>query len=304
VYLASHMLVADKLLRINLGGIVVGFKSAAPELELFAIDSHKEFISHDPAEITITVYNQPPNDLNLGVPSFGTAPWAYYETDQDAIFQMSTYSRGIFPRTDTLIIAPGSNQADLYVEQDLAAAYPVVPGLEFPQFSQGEMMATCFLSQRKGLQFHASGINAWGGRGFLFAGYSGTGKSTIAQIWRDSGSAKLLSDERVAVRLQGGQYWLYGTPCHSSVEDSSSPEKVPLERIFILRHADHNQSRRLKPAAAVAELAARSFLPFWDSKGMDLALEFLDELVQAIPCYELGFVPDASVIDFVTCLND
>ncbi len=289
---------------INLGGIVVGFKPANPEIRLFTFDSHKLFASNDIPEITICVSNYGPDRLDLGLSRFGSEFWSFYETKQGHVIRMYTRSRGIFPRTDTLIFKPGGDQADLFIEQDLAAAYPTLLGLELPPFILDEMMATCFLSQRKGMQFHACGINAWDGRGFLFVGYSGAGKSTTARIWRENGAAVLLSDERVAVRWQAGQYWLFGTPWHSSVEDSCSPEKVPLERIFILQHAPQNQARRLKPAAAVAELAARSYLPFWDPKGMELALEFLDELVQAIPCYELGFVPDASVIDFVTCLND
>jgi len=113
-----------------------------------------------------------------------------------------------------------------------------------------------------------------------------------------------LSDERVALRQQNGKYDLCGTPWHSRVEDSSSPEKVPLERIFILEHAPQNQVRRLRPAEAVAALAARAFLPFWDANLMALGLEFLDEITQSIPCYALRFVPDASVIDFIQCLND
>jgi hypothetical protein len=294
----------NKTLSINLGGVVVGFESAIPELGLYAIDSYRKFVSHEPPEITITVRNHGSSQLNLGTPRFGNNFWSFYETQQSNIIQMNTRSRGIFPRTDTLIFSPGGDLAELYVEQDLAAAYPTLPGLELPPFLLDEMMATSFISQRSGLHFHACGLNAWGGRGFLFAGYSGTGKSTLARIWRESGAAVLLSDERVAVRRLAGQYGLYGTPWHSEIEDSCSPERVPLERIFILEHAAQNRARRLRPAAAVAGLAARAFLPFWDPKGMERSLEFLDELTQAIPCYELGFVPDASVIDFIKCLND
>jgi len=36
---------------------------------------------------------------------------------------------------------------------------------------------------------------------------------------------------------------------------------------------------------------------------MDFTLGFLDELVQEVPGYELGFVPEDSVVDFVRCQN-
>ncbi len=293
-----------KSLNFNLGGVIVGFNSVPFELGLYSFDSHKKFICDDLPQITISVYNQPPLLPELGNPTFSNGFWSFYENGEINIFQMNTRSRGVFPRTDTLIFTPESDHADLYVEQDLAAAFPDLPGLEVPPYILDELMATSFLTQRKGLHFHACGLNAWGGRGFLFAGYSGTGKSTTARIWRENGAAALLSDERVAVRQESDQYWMYGTPWHSNVEDSCSPERVQLERIFILEHAAQNRVRRIRPVAAVAELAARSFLPFWNPKGLELALEFLDELTQSIPCYELGFVPDSSVIDFVKCLND
>ena len=31
---------------------------------------------------------------------------------------------------------------------------------------------------------------------------------------------------------------------------------------------------------------------------MTFTLQFLDELCQAVPCYELGFVPDQSAVEY------
>ena len=111
-----------------------------------------------------------------------------------------------------------------------------------------------------------------------------------------------MSDERVAVRVQNGRYWLYGTPWHSTAQVSSAAS-TPLGAIFILQHAPQNQARRLAPPEAVALLLVRAYLPFWDPAGMAFTLEFLDELCHSLPVYELGFVPDASVVDYVRCLS-
>lgn len=294
----------NQSLCIDLGGIVADFRPEDPELELFPVDSHLKFVSRNLPEITILVRNRAPGLHSLGGPRFEGGFWSFYESGPDDIFQMDTRIQGVFPRRDTLIFKPGGDRAELYVEQDLAAAYPELPGLEVPPILLDEMMASSFLSQRSGLHFHACGLKAQDGRGFLFTGYSGSGKSTTARIWRENGAADLLSDERVAVRRQEGRFWLHGTPWHSSLEDSCSPEKAPLERIFILEHAAQNQARRMRPVEAVAALAARSYLPYWDIKGMELTLEFLDSLVQAVPCYQLGFVPNASVIDYIQCLSE
>jgi len=76
---------------------------------------------------------------------------------------------------------------------------------------------------------------------------------------------------------------------------------VPLERVFIIQHADENRAVPLIPLDATSRLLVRSFPTFWDQKGMTFTLEFLSQLSQAVPCYELGFVPDESVVDFVRC---
>lgn len=81
-------------------------------------------------------------------------------------------------------------------------------------------------------------------------------------------------------------------------------EDAPLRRIFILRQAPSNQAVRISPTQAAAALLVRSFPALWSAPAMDFTLSFLSELCQAIPCYELGFVPDQSAVEYVRCLYD
>lgn len=55
----------------------------------------------------------------------------------------------------------------------------------------------------------------------------------------------------------------------------------------------------MSPIDATSRMIVRSFPTFWDKKGMEFTLGFIDELVTEVPCYELGFVPDKTVIDLV-----
>jgi len=50
-------------------------------------------------------------------------------------------------------------------------------------------------------------------------------------------------------------------------------------------------------------LLVRCFPPLWDAEGMRFTLDFCAHLVGEVPCYELGFVPDGSVVDFVRCVK-
>ena len=82
-----------------------------------------------------------------------------------------------------------------------------------------------------------------------------------------------------------------------------SPESFPLERIFVIHHASENSMSRLVNSEAVKALLARSFPPFWDAAGMAFTLTLLDELVCAVPCYDVGLVPDKSAVDFLRCVT-
>src|SRR5207244_13272703 len=91
---------------------------------------------------------------------------------------------------------------------------------------------------------------------------------------------------------------MYGTPWHGEAE-LSSPDRAPLKAIYLLRHGATNSLVTLRPAAAAAKLVACSFPPFHDSRGLDLTISVLDQVVKARPCYELCFTPDERVIALV-----
>ena len=53
-------------------------------------------------------------------------------------------------------------------------------------------------------------------------------------------------------------------------------------------------------AGAVRNMLKCSFPPLWDAGGMAAALELFHRVAISVPCAELAFVPDSSVIDVVT----
>ena len=163
-----------------------------------------------------------------------------------------------------------------------------------------EALIINLLAQGRGVLLHACAVSD-NGRGIIFPGTSGAGKSTLATLWEGQEGVTLLSDDRIIVRQREGRFWVYGTPWHGDAR-VASPEAVPLERIFIIQHASENKAIPMSPFDATSRLLVRSFPTFWDAGGMAFTLEFLDELSQAVSCYELGFVPDETVVDFVRCL--
>ena len=96
---------------------------------------------------------------------------------------------------------------------------------------------------------------------------------------------------------------MYGTPWHGEAA-YASPGSAPLARIFILEHGRGNVLTRLSPSQAVAELFARSFVPFHRHEYLDSALEFLQELVDAVPCYRYAFEPNEAAVERILEFRD
>ncbi len=163
----------------------------------------------------------------------------------------------------------------------------------------GQVLMICLLGQGRGLMVHACGI-AHEGQGYLFCGQSTHGKTTMAHLWE--GNATVLNDDRIILRRCNGRVWMYGTPWHGD-RAFVSPRGVPLDKLFFLSKGPRNSAVSLVPADACAMALARSFPPIWDYRAMEFTLGFLSDLVSEIPCYNLAFVPDASIVEFVSCVQ-
>lgn len=165
--------------------------------------------------------------------------------------------------------------------------------LEYPL---DELLITNFLAKGRGVEVHALGVVASGGDGYLFVGQSGAGKSTMARLWHRREGVKVLSDDRIILRKENKKIWLYGTPWHGEA-GLATPHRAPLTALYFLRHGQENELVALKGTQAVGRLFASSFVPFYSPGGLKFTLQFLDEVVEAVPCYELRFMPDERVIE-------
>jgi hypothetical protein len=96
---------------------------------------------------------------------------------------------------------------------------------------------------------------------------------------------------------------MYGTPWHGEAM-YASPNSAPLKRIMVLEQGHGNVLTPLSPSQAVAELFARSFVPFHRHEYVDSALAFLEEVVQAVPVYHYAFEPDQRAVDTILNLHD
>jgi len=170
-------------------------------------------------------------------------------------------------------------------------AYP----LEYPL---DELLLMHLLACGRGAEVHSCGVVDALGNGHLFVGQSGAGKTTMAKLWHKEEGITILSDDRIVVRNMDGKLWMYGTPWHGDAW-LSAPSRAPLTRVYFLRQGEKNELSSPTKTEAVGRLFACSFPPFYNPEALDFTLAFFEEIADAVPCYELSFVPDAGVIQFI-----
>ena len=284
------------MFKIYIGGFTIALISEMDQGISTTSESYKKFFTSKKAQIPLNVFfGQLPDfdGWNLIFDSGGV--WKLYQREDrwgigmySPAFKSGLYQAAIF-RHDF-------SSGDIFLPNSNIKTNPFPYTYPLP-----EVHMIHLLSQGNGVLVHACAVKD-GDRGLLFAGTSGAGKSTTAELWNSQGNAAILSDDRVIIRKHEGKFWIYGTPWHGSGR-FASPDSVPLTRIYFLKQAPENQLLASKPVDAHTKMLVRSFPTYWNSAGMDFTLGFLDELVQDVPCYELGFVPENSVVDFVRCQN-
>ncbi|MBV8518579.1 MAG: hypothetical protein JO197_14370 [Acidobacteria bacterium] len=174
---------------------------------------------------------------------------------------------------------------------------PDVASLNPLDYPLDEVLVANLLARGRGVELHSCGVIDGEGRGQLFVGVSGAGKTTTARLWEGTAAA-IVSDDRVIVRERDGAYWMYGTPWHGEAELSINTG-VPLAGVYLLTQATSNALRDLSDAEAVARLFRCTFPLFHDAHALDFTLGFLQRLASRVAVRELQFVRDPSVIELV-----
>ncbi len=254
--------------------------------------------------------------------------WRLYRRDDELQFDFSATSLSEQPYK-RLIIDSHFRRATLKMNRQFFSGsdYVAAP-LDYPL---DELLIMHRLTQEKAIELHSCGIVRANGIGNLFVGHSGAGKSTTTRLWTAREDVQILSDDRIIIRrdaavvetsldacgatslhgvLRSAQddkprhkMRIYGTPWHGEAR-FASPNSAPLARIFILEHGHGNILTQLSPSQAVAELFARSFVPFHRHEYVDSALKFLEEVAGAVPVYRYAFEPDERAVDTILNLHD
>ena len=278
---------------LQIGGITIALRCTddrvrwqwSPAVQRFLVPPQQP-------EVDLTVAVLDPSRIETGELLFDSgAVWRMYR--QDAGYRIDCYSEAFGAGPYKVArLDPSFTRGTILIRPDVLSL-ELAP-LDYPR---DELIMVNLLGRNRGVELHSCGVIDEAGRGHLFVGMSGAGKSTTAHLWEGS-SRGVVSDDRVIVREQDGVMWMYGTPWHGEAELSLAM-RAPLTDVYLLVQAADNAIRTISSAAAVARLFGCSFPPFYDAPSIHYTLRFLERLVNAVPVRELRFTRDHSVVELV-----
>lgn len=142
-----------------------------------------------------------------------------------------------------------------------------------------------YLVEFGGFLLHSSAV-VHNGKAYLFSAPSGTGKSTHTQLWlKHFGDAYILNDDKPAIRLADGEFYVYGTP-FSGKTNLNVNKCVPLGGICVLERGEKNSIEKLSSEEALFRIMDQTVRPY-DERKMEKLLQILGALVSERTIYRL-----------------
>lgn len=134
------------------------------------------------------------------------------------------------------------------------------------------------------------------GKGILFTGDSGAGKTTQARLWEQFRNAEMVCNDRTAIRRENGVWRTYGFFIDGS---------EPIYRfgswkggcIVALEQSHQNQIVRLKGLRAVKILMKQLVVDAWNVQMCSEMIQRITDLLQELPVYHLKCTPDNRAVE-------
>ncbi|MGO9570886.1 MAG: hypothetical protein ACLP5H_25445, partial [Desulfomonilaceae bacterium] len=281
----------------EIAGITIRLESALPMDRLSVAKALQPFEVKGPGKDLVTlkhVFGLP--DLtrkDLGVELYRRVPWAIYRKGDSFIYlgissdpeDTELHRVGVFDTDHAhgVIYSPADEEIRIRNEG--------LPNLTL--FPTDQILAAQLLAQRQGCYMHAAGV-ILDGLGLLFVGHSSAGKSTTATMLK--GQAEILCDDRIIVRRWRDGFKIHGTWSHGDVPDVS-PNSAPLKAILFLQKSADNRLEPLHRREAILHrLLACLIKPLGTRDWWEHTLELMEQIVDAVPCYEMQFDESGKIV--------
>ena len=212
------------------------------------------------------------------------APYFWlFEQDGKYLYGFS-YTR----KSPNCIVVASDDYSDAVVYVSKAHADKLV---EFALSNAMMLLYTFSTSGKDTLMVHAS-VVTYQGRGYVFLGKSGTGKSTHSGLWlKHIDGTELLNDDNPVIRIVDGRVYVYGspwsgkTPCYKN-------QCVPLGGIVRLSQAPYNKINRLMPLMAYTAFMPSCSCMRWEPSATEALHKSVEKVISAVKCWHLECLPD------------
>ena len=182
------------------------------------------------------------------------------------------------------------SHSSIFLVPGTAAAPNVLSRFMMVAFGQ-----RCLLYQA--VLIHASVISHKG-RGYVFLGKSGTGKSTHSRLWlQHIADTALLNDDNPVIRLEAnGAVYVYGTPwsgktaCYKNI-------RVPLQAFVRLQQAAQNQLQLKSGLKAFLCVLPSCTAIRWNKILFTRMTDTIEAVVQALTVATLHCMPNTGAVD-------
>ncbi len=203
-----------------------------------------------------------------------------------------SYRIGIAP-LDNLAVEAYADCTDRFRRNVISLPEALHPMAPFVVNNFLMMIYTFATAERGTLMVHASVIR-YEGRGYLFLGKSGTGKSTHTRLWlKHIEGSRLLNDDNPVVALdhKTGEATVYGTPW-SGKTPCYLNESVPVGAFVRLEQAPANDISRLTATYAFAALLPSCSCLKQDAAIYKGIIDTVTRIATRIPVCHLKCLPD------------
>ncbi|MEK8126960.1 hypothetical protein WMW72_03455 [Paenibacillus filicis] len=238
------------------------FDTESAWIEAYVLDKFAELTVADASVMKADLYVT----LNEG---YGE-PFVDYDVDAGSDGQQATYKR-----------------SDYLIESDLDYGRATIS--VYDEFALKHALVnvfSAFITHREwGLLVHSSCM-LQSGRSYLFAGHSGAGKSTVAQL---SFPRPILSDEATLIKIADTGVQVYTSPFRSDTRMPELKGPYPLAAIQFLRQALVNQRVPVHKIDGVVGVMNRVFYWAHDPEETRKVLRLCKRLIEHVPAYELHF---------------
>lgn len=158
----------------------------------------------------------------------------------------------------------------------------------------GTLIFQYALINKNSFYIHGSGIN-FNGKGLIFTGKSGFGKTTISDIFHHGGMP-VINDDRLIIRKTTDSYMMFNSPLKNVTE----PRQSNINYIFSIYHSNKNIVEKISGMEAFRKVVPNIIQHNVDKSFISKLSDNYSDFIKRFPVYSLGFVPDKKIIPFIS----